>query len=334
MDIIKINLHLFATQTTGTSSLSSEMKTYYNMELLDDAEPNLVHEQFGQKRPIPKGGGKTIEWRKFSSLGKATTPLTEGVTPAGNALTVSAITATINQYGDYIVQSDLLELTAIDNTILEATKLLGNQAGITLDTIVRNELVGGTNVIYAPKIVSGAPTAITSRANLDATAKLTPDLVRQAVRQLRRMNVPTINGDYVCIIHPDVSYDLMSNAEWQDMHKYAAPENLYNGEIGKIGGVRFVESSEAKIWKGDGCPSGLAVYGCLFLGADAYGVTELTGGGLEHIVKQKGSSGSADPLDQRSSIGWKATRVAKRLAEERIVRVECCSSYSATATAN
>lgn len=334
MDIIKINLHLFATQTTGTSSLSSEMKTYYNMELLDDAEPNLVHEQFGQKRPIPKGGGKTIEWRKFSSLGKATTPLTEGVTPAGNALTVSAITATINQYGDYIVQSDLLELTAIDNTILEATKLLGNQAGITLDTIVRNELVGGTNVIYAPKIVSGASTAVTSRATLDATAKLTPDLVRQAVRQLRRMNVPTINGDYVCIIHPDVSYDLMSNAEWQDMHKYAAPENLYNGEIGKIGGVRFVESSEAKIWKGDGCPSGLAVYGCLFLGADAYGVTELTGGGLEHIVKQKGSSGSADPLDQRSSIGWKATRVAKRLAEERIVRVECCSSYSATATAN
>lgn len=334
MDIIKINLHLFATQTTGTSSLSSEMKTYYNMELLDDAEPNLVHEQFGQKRPIPKGGGKTIEWRKFSSLGKATTPLTEGVTPAGNALTVSAITATINQYGDYIVQSDLLELTAIDNTILEATKLLGNQAGITLDTIVRNELVGGTNVIYAPKIASGASTAVTSRATLDATAKLTPDLVRQAVRQLRRMNVPTINGDYVCIIHPDVSYDLMSNAEWQDMHKYAAPENLYNGEIGKIGGVRFVESSEAKIWKGDGCPSGLAVYGCLFLGADAYGVTELTGGGLEHIVKQKGSSGSADPLDQRSSIGWKATRVAKRLAEERIVRVECCSSYSATATAN
>ena len=334
MDIIKINLHLFATQTTGTSSLSSEMKTYYNMELLDDAEPNLVHEQFGQKRPIPKGSGKTIEWRKFSSLGKATTPLTEGVTPSGNALTVSAITATINQYGDYIVQSDLLELTAIDNTILEATKLLGNQAGITLDTIVRNELVGGTNVIYAPKIASGASTAVTSRANLDATAKLTPDLVRQAVRQLRRMNVPTINGDYVCIIHPDVSYDLMSNAEWQDMHKYAAPENLYNGEIGKIGGVRFVESSEAKIWKGDGCPSGLAVYACLFLGADAYGVTELTGGGLEHIVKQKGSSGSADPLDQRSSIGWKATRVAKRLAEERIVRVECCSSYSATATAN
>ena len=334
MDIIKINLHLFATQTTGTSSLSPEMKTYYNMELLDDAAPNLVHEQFGQKRPIPKGSGKTIEWRKFSSLGKATTPLTEGVTPAGNALTVSAITATINQYGDYIVQSDLLELTAIDNTILEATKLLGNQAGITLDTIVRNELVGGTNVIYAPKIVSGASTAVTSRATLDATAKLTPDLVRQAVRQLRRMNVPTINGDYVCIIHPDVSYDLMSNEEWQDMHKYAAPENLYNGEIGKIGGVRFVESSEAKIWKGDGCPSGLAVYGCLFLGADAYGVTELTGGGLEHIVKQKGSSGSADPLDQRSSIGWKATRVAKRLAEERIVRVECCSSYSATATAN
>lgn len=334
MNIYKINLHLFDTQTTLLDGLTPEMKTYYNMELLDDAQPNLVHEQFGQKRPIPKGKGKTIEWRKFSSLGKALTPLTEGVTPAGNSLNVSSITATVDQYGDFIVQSDILELTAIDNTVLEATKILGNQAGMTLDTVVRNELVGGTNVIYAPKVADGTETAVTSRASLDVTAKFTPDLVRQAVRLLKRMNAPTINGEYVCIIHPDVSYDLMSNEEWQDIHKYASPENIYNGEIGKIGGVRFVESSEAKIWKGDGCPDGLAVYGCIFLGADAYGVTELTGGGLEHIVKQKGSAGSADPLDQRSSIGWKATRVAKRLAEERIVRVECCSSYSATAVAN
>ena len=130
----------------------TEMKTYYDMRLLDFAQANLVHDQFGQKRPIPKNGGKTIEFRSFSPLAKATTPLTEGVTPSGNQLDVKTITATVAQYGDFIVQSDVLELTAVDNTILEATKLLGRQAGVTLDTITRNILVGGTNVMYAPKI--------------------------------------------------------------------------------------------------------------------------------------------------------------------------------------
>lgn len=339
LKITLLKLQMFATQVTTQnatgSDLSPEMKTFYDKTLLVSAKPKLVYEQFGQKRPIPKSSGKTIEFRKFSSLNKATTALTEGVTPNGSSLNVTAITATVSQYGDYITQSDVLELTAIDNTIVEATKVLGNQAGLTRDTIIRNELCGGTNVIYAPKISSdGAETVVTSRAALDATAKLTPDLVFKAVTQLRAMNAPTINGDYVCILHPHVAYDIMRSDEWLDAHKYATPENIYTGELGKLGGCRFIDSTEAKIWTGSGCPSGLAVYGCLFLGDNAYGVTEIEGGGLQHIVKQKGSAGTADPLDQRSSVGWKSILVAKRLAEEFMVRVECCSSYSATAKAN
>ena len=98
----KINLQLFATvQTTLLEGLSAEMKTFYDMTLIDEASANLVHDQFGQKRPIPANGGKTIEFRKFSSLPKATTPITEGATPDGKSLTVTAITATVAQYGDY-----------------------------------------------------------------------------------------------------------------------------------------------------------------------------------------------------------------------------------------
>ena len=143
-------LQLFANvlQTTLLDGLSAEMKTFYDMTLIDEAEANLVHDQFGQKRPIPKGGGKTIEFRKFAPLARAITPLTEGVTPDGKSLNVSTITATVSQYGDYITQSDVLELTSIDNTILEATKLLGRQAGRTLDTVVRNVLQSATNVTY------------------------------------------------------------------------------------------------------------------------------------------------------------------------------------------
>ena len=338
MYIYTINLQLFANQvqTTLLDGLSPEMKTFYDMTLIDEASANLVHDQFGQKRPIPANGGKTIEFRKFAPLAKATTPLTEGVTPDGKSLTVSTITATVAQYGDYITQSDVLELTSLDNTIIEATKLLGKQAGATLDTVVRNALQAGTNVTYCPKIsADGAETAVTSRANLDATAQLTVDVVQQVVAKLRAQNAPTIDGDYVAIIHPYVAYDLMRDPEWIDAHKYAQPDNLYTGEIGKIAGVRFVQTTEAKIYTGSGCPSGLAVFTSLFLGDGAYGVTEITGGGLQTIVKQKGSAGTADPLDQRSSVGWKAIKTAEILIPNYIVRVESCSKrFSANAAAN
>lgn len=336
-----IDLQLFAEMnvnvTTATGSgnnLSAEMKTFYDMRLIDEAKPNLVHDQFGQKRPIPAGAGKTIEFRKYSSLPKATTALTEGVTPDGGKLDVSTVTATVAQYGYYVVLSDILELTALDNNVLEATKLIGKQAGITLDTVVRNILVAGTNVTYCPKVGDSGTTAVTSRANLDKTCKLTVDVINRVVAKLRAQNAPTIDGDYIAIIHPYVAYDIMSDPNWVEAHKYAQPENLYTGEIGKIGGVRFVESTEAKIWTGSGCPSGLAVFGSLFFGDGAFGTTEVTGGGLQTIIKQKGSAGTADPLDQRSSVGWKALKTAEILIPNYLVRVESCSEFSDSAQAN
>ena len=316
-------------QTTLLPGLSAEMKTFYDMTLIDEAQANLVHDQFGQKRPIPKNGGKTIEFRKFAPLAKALTPLTEGVTPDGKSLEVSTITATVAQYGDYITQSDVLELTSLDNTILEATKLLGRQAGLTLDTITRNVLQSGTNVTYCPKVAAdGSTTAVTSRAGLDETCQLTVDVVKQVVAKLRAQNAPTIGGKYVAIIHPYVAYDLMSDPKWIEAHQYAKPENLYEGEIGELAGVRFVQTTEAKIYEN-------GVFGSLFLGEGAYGVTEITGGGLQTIVKQKGSAGTADPLDQRSSVGWKAIKTAELLIPNYIVRVESKSkAFSATAAVN
>lgn len=327
-DIFVLNLQLFAntpnTNVTTDSGLSAENKTYYDMTLIDEASANLVHDQFAQKRPIPKNGGKKIEFRKFASLPKALTPLTEGVTPDGKKLSVTTVEAEVAQYGDYIVQSDVLELTSIDNTIVEATKILGRQAGLTLDTITRNIMQSGTNVYYCPKADG---TAVTSRAGLDATCKLTVDVVNRVVALLKNNNAPKINGDYVAIIHPLVAYDLMSDERWIDAHKYAQPDAIYNGELGKIGGVRFVESSEAKVYEG-------GVFGCLFLADGAYGVTDITGGGLQTIIKQKGSAGTADPLDQRSSIGWKAIKTAEILVEPYMCRVECKSALSDKAEAN
>lgn len=337
---MKINLQLFADlnlNVTTDPGLSVENKTFYDMALIREASPELVHDQFAQKRPIPKNGGKKIEFRKYASLPKALTPLTEGVTPDGKKLSVSAIEAEVHQYGDYVALSDILDLTAIDNNVLEATRAIGRQAGLTLDTITRNVLQSGTNVWYAPKIaVDGAKTAVSDRAELDKTSRLTVDLVKRVVAFLKAMNAPRINGHYVCILHPYAAYDLMSDPKWEDAHKYTTPENIYEGELGRIAGVRFVETSEAQIYTGteNDCPSGLAVFGCLFLAEGAYGVTEITGGGLQTIIKQLGSAGTADPLNQRSTVGWKAIKTAEILMQAYMVRVECCGEFSAEAEAN
>lgn len=320
-----LNLQLFAdlnTNTTLSAGLSDEMKTYYSDYLIDNAQPELVHDQFGQKHPIPKNGGKNIEFRKFVPFNKATKVLTEGVTPDGGSLSVTKIEATVDQYGYYVTLSDVLQLTSIDNTLVETTKLLGSQAGMTLDTVTREVINGGTNVMY-----SGGKSA---RAALDADSKLSVDDIYRAARFLKAQNAPKIEGGYVAIIHPDVAYDLMRNDEWIESHKYAATTELFEGEIGKIGGVRFVETTEAKIFA-DGGASNRDVYSTLVLGANAYGVTEIEGGGLQHIVKQLGSGGTSDPLNQRATAGWKAIKTAERLVENYMIRIESCSTFESGA---
>ena len=342
--ILFVDLRLFDlnTNTTETSGLELEAKNkkYYSKLLIEGTKPNLIHEQFALKRNIPKQNSKKIEFRKFSSLPKALTPLTEGVTPNGQKLTVSSVEAEVHQFGGYITESDVLQTAAIDDTIVQDTKALSTQASATRDTVVRDTLATNTNVIYA----GGAA----SRSAMTAASKLTVDDVYKAVRFLKNQNAEKINGDYIAIIHPDCAYDIMRSNEWIDAHKYATPENLYNGEIGKIAGCRFIESTEAKIWTKDNASSSdpvpdvgtdsahkyLAVYGVTILGKDAYAVTEIEGFGLEHIVKGLGSGGTADPLNQRSTVGWKSAMTACVLSPEKMTRIECVSSFSDSATAN
>ena len=160
-----------------------------------------------------------------------------------------------------------------------------------------------------------------------------------AVRTLKIMNTPKINGDYVGIIHPDVSFDLMSDPDWKYPHQYVDTQNIYAEEIGKIAGVRFCETTEAKIFnnkdklengENDGTSAGRDVYATLIFGDKAYGTTEVSGGGLQHIVKQLGSAGTADPLNQRATCGWKALFAAKRLVPQYLVRIETTSTFTDT----
>ena len=406
-------LQMFAdpnTNVTTDTGMSVENKTFYDKELIRTAGPQLVHDQFAQKRPIPKNGGQSVEFRQFGDLPQALTTLTEGVTPNGKKLSATAKTATVSQYGDYVTISDKLDLTAIDPVALEAVDVIGKQMGLTLDTVTRNKLHQGLQVMYAPlRSSAGAETEVSSRSKLDKSAVLTVKLVQQARTELKAMNVPTFDdGCYVMIIHPYSAYDLKRDPEWRKPHEYADTRQLYNGEVGMVDGVRFVETSEAKIYcgedlasnsrtltvngavssagktinfdggtvaanalagryvligdkrvkvvsnttsaltldtaitaednaviyPGEGGAGGGAVFGNLIFGKNAYGVTEIEGGGAETIIKPKGSAGTADPLNQRSTVGWKAIKTAEILVDFYMMRVECGSAYSARARAN
>lgn len=328
-------LQLFAENLQVTSladkstpnDLSPEMKVFYVKSLLENARNVHYFAQFGQTQGLPKNGGKTVEWRKLDTFKPALTPLTEGVTPDGNKANFVAITATIDQFGSYTAVSDRLQMEAIDPIIAAFTEEAGAQAGDTLDLVYRNQLITGTNVIYAPK---SDGSEVTARADITADCKLTPTVINRAVTQLKKMKAPKINGDYVCIIHPSVTFDLRESAGWIDAQKYANPENIYNGEIGKMHGVRFLEDPQQKVWK----TTNGAVYACLFLGKDAYGIVDPEAESLDMIVKPLGSGGTTDPLNQRSTIGWKASTAAKILYEERMVRVECGSAFSGIDQAN
>lgn len=411
--LFPLNLKLFDgalnTNTSNTSTLSDEAKTTYDRNLIKNAKPRLVHGQFGQERKIPKHGGKNIEFRRFKKLPKALVPLTAGVTPDGQALTVTASTATVKQYGAYITMSDEISLTAIDNVVVEGTTLIGDQAGETLDTIDREVINSGTNVQYGESAVLARYLVVGGEST--GNHYLTVDCISQSVRTLANGKAKKINGYYVGIIHPDSKYDIRKDPNWRNPKEYADPKDLYEGEIGEIEGVRFVETTEAKIfhaedlvavgstnaartltvasldtktftidealataeaaalvgrkviikgikytvasavagaagaatitvtetvagspgdgdivYPGEAGAKGRDVYSTLIIGADAYGTVPLEGAGLEVIVKPLGSAGTGDPLNQRSTVGWKATKTAKILVDEYMVRIETAST--------
>ena len=333
------------TAFSGNDTLAPTMKTFYDTQLLENARPNLVHAQLAGRQALPRNHGKTVEWRKWITL-KDAEELTEGVIPTGQKMGQTSTIGAIKQIGLYVTVSDQLELHALDNVILGATEELGASAGTSIDKRVRDAVVAGSNVQYCDKVAAGgAHTAVTSRAGLDLTAKLTPDEVNKAVTTLKKMKAPKIDGKYVAIIHPSVAYDLRSSDAWVEAHKYADVTPLFSGEIGELHGVRFVETTEAKIFNNSTCPvksaagdSGsppatyYSVYATLFLGKDAYKMIDPEGGNLEMIVKGKDEIGG--PLNQFSTVGYKAEMAAKLLYEDRMVRVESCSAYSGTDEAN
>ena len=358
MDLFKFNIQFFAdagtlvnatgnyvnaydgttTSFSGKNTLTAEMKEFYDTELLENARDKLIFAQLGRKQGLPANHGRTIEFRRWRTLGRISA-LTEGVIPTGKKLGQVAITATLAQYGDYVTISDIIDLHAIDDVVLGATEELGAAAGKTNDLLVRNVLLAGTNIIFAdaysgttyqttPSTESGLQSALGS----SYTCNLTPRVINKAVTALKKSagDITYSGGYYVAVIHPDVAEDLRNDAAWLEAHKYAQPDEIFNGEIGRMHGVRFIESNNAPVIKTDG--QTYATFKTMFFAKDAFAVIDAEGGGLQTIIKSKEEIGG--PLEQFSTVGCKFEMAAKILYQERMVTVWSGSSYSSTETQN
>lgn len=332
----------------STNTLAPELKTFYDTELLENARTEMFYAQFGRKQRLPKNGGTTIEWRKFNTFDRAS-ELKEGVIPTGQQFGSSSLTASISQYGTYTSITDKLEMRAYDNVILAATEEMGASAAATQETLIRDALLVGTNVMYCDNVdvngtVLSTPTSPATMgagggsSNSDGWALLTPTMVNKAVTKMKKDRVPRINGKYYAVIHPSVAYDLRQSKEWIEVHKYAATSEIFNGEIGELHGCRFIEDTFAPILGGSYIYSGSTTYknksngvtyATYFFGKDGFGIVDPEGGGLEMIIHDKDEIGG--PLNQFSTIGYKfETNGATILYPERVLRVMSVSSYSAT----
>ena len=309
--------------TAGTTHLN---KTYYDREMLAFARTQLLHAKYGQKRNIPKNNGKTVEWRRWNLFDPAaiTGGLTDGVTPASQDLGQTKVEATVKQYGAYVEISDFLDLTAFDNVTDDSVELIGEQLGVCIEWVTRDAMNAGSNVQYA--------NGKTSRATVAAADKLTTLEVRKAVRTLEKLKARKFSTSddgkrrkkhFICICSPDSVFDLQSDPLWQDVSKYSNAEQIYDGELGSLFGVVFIDSTEAKVFEDAGA-SGVDVHSTLVFGRDAYGVVDIDGSGtIRTIIKKPGSAGTADPLDQRGTVGGKVMAYATKILNDNwIVRIE------------
>ena len=356
-----INLQLFAdagtvvNATTGyvnsgtgnvtgfdaTNTLNPTLKSFYDTELLENARVEMFYAQFGKKQPLPANHGQSVEWRKWNTFQRAN-ELQEGVIPTGQKFGMTSKQGAIKQYGTYASITDKLELHAYDDVILGATEEMGASAAETQEVLIRDALLTNTNVVYCDNVnpstgaVAGTPTTPAAMEASDtAMSLLTPTMVNKVVTKMKKDRVERINGRYYAVIHPSVAHDLRQSKEWIEAHKYAAPEELFNGEIGELHGVRFIENVFAPVLGGDDYKNkaGGVTYATYFFGKEAFGIIDPEGGALQMIVKDKSQIGG--PLNQFSTIGYKfETNGATVLYPERLVRVMSCSSYSAVDEAN
>lgn len=326
--------------TTTYAVIEDDTQSFYNRTLLVRAVPELVHDKFGQQKPLKQNNTRKQTFRRFNAFAINTVPLVEGVTPAGKDMSKTDVTCTLAQYGDFTTVTDVATWVSRDKVLTEAAEILGEQAGQSVDAVWRDILVAGTSVFCAE---DDTGTSGTTRTNVDGL--MNKVLLRKVIRLLKGQNAKMftkiikagtgigtlpIRAAFWSIIHTDAEYDIEEIDGYVPVSEYPAQSNSYASECGAFRNLRFVTTTQAKIFADAGAVKAAGhkstggtnedVYASLVFGMNAYGVVPLSGHALENIVTQPGGAG--DPLKQRATSGWKAMTTAVILNDAFMTRVE------------
>lgn len=244
------------------------------------------------------------------------TALTEGTDPTPAGLSASLVSATISQYGNFEQVTDILSLTAIDNTIAAAVDILGKEAALTIDTLIRNVVTAGTSIYYA--------SGVADRTSLIPTNVATVKDIRYVVKKLKGANAKPMSGKgaFMATIHPDVAYDLEGDTNWMYIVQYttAGVERIYNGEVGKLYGAKFLETTQTPVLTNSGS-AGTEVYQSTFFGEQAFGVSELQG-----LTTYVDNPSPRSALRLYGDVGWKAGFCAKILNDNFMYSLESAAT--------
>lgn len=305
---------------TTRTQIPAEVNNFYDRTMLDRAVPAMLYNRFAQVRDIPAGSGTNrIKFRKYNALASQTTALSEGVTPSGKQLSITDIYADVLYYGDYVTLTDVVQTETFDPILTETADVLGEQVGMSLDDLCKAVVIAGASAQYA--------STATQINEITSAMKITRDEVKEGVRTLRSSNAKPVTSQidpstgyntvpvaasFIMIVSEDTLYDLEDAQGWIPVEKYPNKGDVMQDEKGSIAGVRVLMSTNAYVDSAAGADS-QDVHGSLIIAQNAYAQTRISTMTLQNIVKPLGSAGTADPLNQRSTSGWKLSYVAKVL---------------------
>jgi len=299
--------------STAVGNTFTDTGIYYDKRWLERLVPQLYFEDCGTKRPLPKQSGTLVKFRRLNKLTAVITPLTENVNPAESTVGTTEGTIEPLTYGQFVKTSKELQWKSINPIMDEISDELSDNAALSYDTIVRAALSGNFTDQFAGGAVSEVTVADASVLNAAE--------IRKAVYSLRSSNVPGFQGNmYKGLIHPAGHFDLQSDTDagsWLETSKYIKNDEILRGEVGALYGVRFVVSTNT----GTGIGATDDTYHAYIFGRDAYGITELSGQGMEMIRKEPGAQDTSNPLNMFSTIGWKFVLGATVLQSVRAVQI-------------
>lgn len=292
--------------------LTNTMQIFYDRVFLERAKTELRHDFGAQVKNVPMNSGKTVYFTRFTPLALATTALSEAANPTATDMTATTVSATLADYGAYTTVGSLYSMTSIESGLTEHVDIHGQNAGETIDRLIRTELnSGGTSAVVS----TATAAALTAIRTSDTLTGLEVRIMARTLKTNKARKFP--GGLFRAVIGQYAAMDLMGNSEWLDAHRYTTSDAIERGVVGKLHGVEFVETNDPLIALSAGFSTSATnvanVHTSFFFGQNAYGVINLGSISAPKIyVKNPGPNSTDNPLDQFSTVGWKmpfATKV-------------------------